>query len=118
MVYLVVIDEAINTAIAHRTTDQKPVYFISRVLQGPKTRYQTIEKLALVLVDAPQRLQHYFQSHEMIVKNDCPISKVLRKPKLAGRMIAWSVELSKFEIEYEPQEPIKSQYLADFISEL
>jgi len=54
----------------------------------------------------------------MIVKNDCPISKVLRKPKLAGRMIAWSVELSKFEIEYEPQEPIKSQYLADFISEL
>jgi len=51
----------------------------------------------------------------MIVKTDFPISKVLRKPKLAGRMITWSVELSEFEIKYEPRGPIKSQGLVDFI---
>jgi len=65
-----------------------------------------------------RRLQHYFQSHEVIVKIDCPISKVLRKPELTGKMIAWSVEQSKFGIKYEPRRPIKSQCLTNFISEL
>lgn len=33
-------------------------------------------------------------------------------------MVAWSVELSKFTIKYEPKGPIKIQCLADFIFEL
>jgi len=35
------------------------------------------------------------------VRIDCPIEKVLRKPELAGRMVAWSIELSEFGIKYE-----------------
>jgi len=77
-----------------------------------------IEKVALALVHASRRLRPYFQSHEIIVRTDRPISKVLRKPELAGRMIGWSIELSEFGIKYEPRWPIKSQSLADFTSEL
>lgn len=33
-------------------------------------------------------------------------------------MIAWSVELSEFELEYEPREPLKVQCLSDFAAEL
>ena len=33
-------------------------------------------------------------------------------------MIGWSVELSKFDIRYEPRGAIKSQCLADFSAEL
>ena len=30
--------------------DQKPVYFVSKVLQGPKIRYQKLEKVAFALL--------------------------------------------------------------------
>ncbi|XP_068504510.1 uncharacterized protein [Phaseolus vulgaris] len=49
---------------------------------------------------------------------DLPIQKVLKKPDVAGRMVKWVVELSKFDIKYEPRGPIKGQIFADFVVEL
>nr|KYP65791.1 hypothetical protein KK1_012057 [Cajanus cajan] len=95
-----------------------PIYFISRVLQDAEKRYQTIEKLALALVTAARRLRPYFQSHQVIVKTDYPIKKILRKPELAGRMIAWLVELFEFGIQHENRGALKALCLADFIAEL
>jgi hypothetical protein len=43
---------------------------------------------------------------------------VLQKPDLAGRMVTWSVELSEFDIIFEPRGAIKAQVLADFIVEM
>ncbi|XP_020211764.1 uncharacterized protein LOC109796505 [Cajanus cajan] len=77
-----------------------------------------LKKVALGLVHSSRRLRHYFQSHQVVVHTDCPISKVLGKPELAGRMMAWSVELSQFDIVYKPRGPIKAQCLADFVNEL
>ncbi|MCH94258.1 gag-pol polyprotein, partial [Trifolium medium] len=37
---------------------------------------------------------------------------------LAGRMVAWAVELTEYDITYVPRGSIKSQALADFILEL
>jgi len=54
----------------------------------------------------------------VVVKSDCPISKLLRKPELAGRMITSSVELSESGLIYEPKGLIKSQCIADFVVEL
>lgn len=63
------------------------------MLHDAEIRYQVIEKLAFALVTAARCLRPYFQSHQIVVKTDHPIKQVLRKPELAGRMIAWSVEL-------------------------
>jgi len=49
---------------------------------------------------------------------DLPIQKVLKKPDVAGRMVKWAVELSKFDIKYEPRGPIKGQIFTDFVVEL
>ncbi|XP_068477236.1 uncharacterized protein [Phaseolus vulgaris] len=49
---------------------------------------------------------------------DLPIQKVLKKPDVAGRMIKWAVELSEFDVRYEPRGPIKGQIFADFVVEL
>ena len=38
----------------------------------------------------------------MVVMTDLPIRKVLLKPDVAGRMVRWAIELSKFDVEYEP----------------
>ncbi|XP_020229044.1 uncharacterized protein LOC109810075 [Cajanus cajan] len=85
---------------------------------GAETRYQRIEKLALVILVTARKLRHYFQSYEMIIRTDHPIRQVLQKPDLAGRMMKWSVELSEFFIKYEPRGAIKAQALADFLIEL
>jgi len=46
-----------------------------------------------------------------------PIKKVFKKPKLTRRMVAWSIELSKLDIQYEPRGPMKTQFMVDFLAE-
>lgn len=41
----------------------------------------------------------------------------LRRFDISGIMEKWSVELSRFHIEYEPRTAIKGKVLADFIAE-
>ena len=65
-----------------------------------------------------KRLRPYFQSHHIIVLTEHLIGQVLRKPDLAKRIIARSVELSEFNLDYRPLELIKAQMLTDFIAEL
>ena len=77
-----------------------------------------VEKLALSLVHAARRLRPYFQNHTITVKTDYPIQKILQKPDLAGHMSSWAVELSEFNICYEPHGPIKAQCLLDFVNDL
>ena len=48
---------------------------------------------------------------------DQPIRKSINKPKVAGRMVQWAIELSQFDIEYHPRTAIKAQALAEFIVE-
>jgi len=87
-------------------------------MQGPEVRYQALEKAALAIVFSARRLRHYFQSFIVIVMIDLPLSKVLQKPGVAGRMVRWAVELSEFDVQYEPRGPIKGQFYADFVVEL
>ena len=49
---------------------------------------------------------------------DLPIRKVLSKPDVVGRMVRWAVELSEFDVQYEPRGPIKGQVYTDFVVEL
>ena len=41
----------------------------------------------------------------------------MNKLKVVGRMVQWLVELSQFDIEYNPRIVIKAQALANFIAE-
>jgi len=91
---------------------------LARYLQGPEVRYQAIEKAALTVVFSARRLRHYFQSFTVIVMTDLPIRKVLQRPDVAGRMVHCAVELSEFDVQYEPRGPIKGQVYADFVVEL
>ena len=41
----------------------------------------------------------------------------MNKLEAVGRLIQWAVELSEFDIRYQPRHAIKAQALADFIAE-
>ena len=76
---------------------------MSKALQGAETRYQALEKAALAVVFSARRLRHYFHSFTVVVMTNLPIQKVLQKPDVAGRMVRWTVELSEFDVQYEPR---------------
>jgi len=117
--YFAITEKAVSAVLAQEQDQiQKPIYFVSKVLQGPEMRYQTLEKVALAVVFSARRLRHYFQSFTVLVMTDLPIQKVLKKPDVAGRMVKWAVELSEFDIKYEPRGPIKEQIFTDFVVEL
>jgi len=85
--YFVVTEKAISLVLLQEQDQvQRPIYFVSKVLQGPEVRYQALEKAALSVVFSARRLCHYFQSFIVIVMTDLPICKVLQKPDVTGRM--------------------------------
>ena len=76
-----------------------------------------MEKLAFALLTTSRKLRHYFQAHVINVMTDHPLKKVMNKLEAAGQLIQWAVELSEFDIKYQPRNAIKAQALADFIAE-
>lgn len=63
-----------------------------------------------------RRLRSYFQVHTIQVITDQPLRIILHKLEVLGRLVKWSVELRKFDIEYHPWGAIKGQVIANFIA--
>jgi len=85
LVYITATDHTVNAALVQDVGgNQHPIYFVSRTLQDPESRYQMVEKFALSLEHAARRLRPNFQNHNIIVKTDYPIQKILQKLDLAG----------------------------------
>ncbi|XP_016199824.1 uncharacterized protein LOC107640836 [Arachis ipaensis] len=91
---------------------------MSKALQGAELRYNKLEKLALVLLTSSRRLRQYFQGHQVVVRTDKGMSQVLQKPDLARRMMTWAIELSPYDLRYEPRHAIKAQAMANFLVEV
>jgi len=118
-VYFAVTDQTINSIIVQEQDKvQRSIYFVSKVLQGPEVQYQAIENAALAVVFAARQLHHYFQSLTIIVMTNFPIRKVLQKLNMVGRMVRQAVELSEFDVQYEPRGPIKGHVYGDLMAEL
>jgi hypothetical protein len=69
------------------------------------------------LLVTSRKLRHYFQSHKIKVMLSFPLGEILRSRNTTGCIVKWSVELGEFELDFCPRQAIKSQILADFVSE-
>ena len=117
--YIAAPEEAVGIVlIVKRNSEQKSMYYTSKVLHGAEEWYQRIEKLAYAVVLASRRLKHYFKVHPVVVRIDQPIRQILQKPDLAGRLVSWSIELLEYGITFEFRKAIKTQVLVDFVTEL
>ena len=107
--YLVVSPHAVSSAlIREKGKVQKPVYYTSRALRGAEGRYPLIVKLAFALITASRKLRHYFQVHVINVMTNHPLKNAMNKLEAAGRLIQWAMELSEFDIRYQPRNAIKA----------
>ena len=86
-------------------------------MRDTKTRYTKLRKLTYALLIAAQRLRPYLQGHTITLLTDQPIKAVLHRADAFERIVKWVVELTKFDINYQPRPAVKAQILADFIVE-
>ncbi|KAK3023513.1 hypothetical protein RJ639_044779 [Escallonia herrerae] len=116
--YLSVSEVAVSTVlIREEKGKQKPIYYVSKVLQDVATRFPQLDRVVFALVTSAKKLRPYFQSHTIIVLTDQPLGKVLQSLDASRRLVNWSVELGEFDIKYKPRAAIKVQALSDFIVE-
>jgi ribonuclease HI len=101
----------------HALPIQRPVYYISEVLSETKARYPQIQKLLYAVVLARRKLRHYFEAHPVTVISSFPLGEIIHNPDAVGRIAKWSIELMGETLTYAPRKAIKSQILADFVTE-
>ena len=69
------------------------------------------------MVQATQKLPHYFQAHTIIVLTQLLLRFILRNADYTGRVAKWSTILGAFDIKYMPRISVKGQVLADSMAE-
>jgi hypothetical protein len=90
---------------------------VSEVLTDPKTRYSQPPELLYALLITSRKLRHYFQAHKIKVPSSYPLGEIICNRDANDHIVKWSVELGEFDIEFCPRQVIKSQILANFMSE-
>ncbi|XP_077232287.1 uncharacterized protein LOC143868340 [Tasmannia lanceolata] len=85
-------------------SQQKPVYYVSKVLHDAEIRYQRVEKLAYALVMAARKLRPYFQAHTIKVLTDQPLRPAIKAQVLADFVAECSIprQAAEFEIVQTP----------------
>ncbi|VFQ89994.1 unnamed protein product [Cuscuta campestris] len=116
--YLGVTQMAVSSVLMRDDGVQRPIYYVSKALNGAESRYTPTEKAGYALFITAKKLTSYFQAHPIIVLTDLPLGTVMRDSTSSGRMIKWAMMLTQFNIEYRPRTAIKGQAVADFLVEM
>ncbi|XP_075665338.1 uncharacterized protein LOC142635001 [Castanea sativa] len=115
--YLSVSEHVASAVLLRDNGAQLPVYYISKTLVDPETRYLPLEKLVLALMHSTQKLPYYFQAHIVHVLTEYSLQSFLRRSDFTGRIAKWGTRLGSFDIRYKSRNSVKGQVLADFIAE-
>jgi hypothetical protein len=76
-----------------------------------------MQKLVYAVLMTKRKLRHYFNAHPITVVSKYPLDEIIQNLEAEGRIAKWVLELMGQNISYAPHSAIKSQVLADFITE-
>jgi hypothetical protein len=93
------------------------VYYLSQNLIGHELKYSHIEKLALTVVHAVKRLQHYILLCKTIIVADInPFQYVLTRHIKGGKHNNWIVILQEFDLDFSSTKSKKSLIFSELMS--
>ena len=94
LLYIAATDRVISTVLVvereepgHVYKVQRPVYFISEVLNESKTKYPQIQKLIYAILITSRKLKQYFDDHHIIVTTSFPLGDILHNKDANGRIV-------------------------------
>ncbi|XP_077230122.1 uncharacterized protein LOC143863320 [Tasmannia lanceolata] len=65
---LAVSPTAVSAVLVQRKDkEERPGYYVSKILHGAAVRYRNIEKFAFAVVTAARKLRPYFQAHTIVL---------------------------------------------------
>ncbi|XP_071901198.1 uncharacterized protein [Coffea arabica] len=101
--------EGAISAVLVREEDkaQKPVYYVSRALQGAEARYSEIERYVLALVHTARKLRTYCQAHPVVVMTDQPLKTAIKAQALVD-FIADGVSFRSPEAEIDQAKALQT----------
>ncbi|KAL0320369.1 UNVERIFIED_CONTAM: hypothetical protein Sradi_5298400 [Sesamum radiatum] len=83
--YISATSQAVRSVLVREEEgNQTPIYYVSKVLNGAKSRYPPIEKMALALVITARKLRPYFLSYLVGVRTNTSLKQVLGRPEASG----------------------------------
>jgi hypothetical protein len=107
LLYIAATDRVVSTVIVvereepgHVYKVQRPVYFISEVLNESKSRYLQVQKLIYAILITSQKLKHYFDGYRVVVMTNFPLGDIIRNKDANRRIVKWAMELCPYSIEF------------------
>jgi hypothetical protein len=105
--YVVATDRVVSIVIVvereepgHVYKVQRPIYFISEVLNESKSRYPQIQKLIYAILITSRKLKHYFDGYLVVVKTNFSLRDIIRNKDANGRIVKWAMELCPYSLEF------------------
>jgi hypothetical protein len=105
--YVAATDRLVSTVIVvereepgHIYKVQRPVYFISKVLNEFQSRYPQIQKLIYAILITSQKLKHYFDRYQVVVKTNFPLGDIIQNKDANRRIVKWVMELCPYSLEF------------------
>ena len=79
--YLIVSESVVSKALVQEDEGiQKLMYYVSHSMNGPKTRYQRLEKLVLALFIISRKLKHYLQTFPITILTEHLLISIAKNP--------------------------------------
>uniref|UniRef100_A0A158P4K2 RNA-directed DNA polymerase n=1 Tax=Tetranychus urticae TaxID=32264 RepID=A0A158P4K2_TETUR len=107
----------VGAVLMHRIEkEEKPVWYLSRLLHHAELRYSTTEKECLAIVFALEKLRPFISGlHFTVYTDHRALCWLKTKAKLPDRLLKWAIQLEQysFDIVYRTG---KSNVVADYLS--
>jgi hypothetical protein len=67
-----------------------------------------LEKIVYAVIMASRKLRYYFEARKVRVTSDRGLGELFRNSEASARIAKWAIELSSYNITFEPRTAIKS----------